>query len=573
MASNSELILKHTLANAFSHEGKASEGAVLGKLIAENSKLKADIENLRKEIKKVVADVNKLKPAAQEKKLHEIWPEFFTQEKKEESRELPELPNAQKEKVVLRLPPEPNGYMHIGHAMSFFFNYYYAQKYSGKLILRFEDTNPEAEQAEFYKSIKEDIDWLGIKYDVVKNNSDDIETFYSAAEKLVKLGAAYVCTCDVETMRKNRFDGKECVHRKYSAAENLDLWKKMFHEFKVGQAILRLKGDMKAGNSVMRDPTLFRIVEHAHPLQKNKYRVWPLYDFANAIEDAICGVTHVLRSAEFMQRDEMQNKLRGLLGYENPVIISYSRVNFAGSPTSKRKILDLMDKKIVKEWDDPRLVTIRALRRRGILPQAIFNTALNVRMTLASTTIDWDMLAAENRKLLDKIANRYFFVPGPIKVEVKNAPTKVFFMKLHPDFAERGERKQKALGTFFVPSDDIEKLKTGDIFRLKDAYNIKIETMDSKVVRGIFAGNEPLENTPKVQWTNAKGIPAELIVSGQLVGKDENPLPDSMKVIKGVCEEDCKNLKAGDVVQFERFGFVKIEKVSAEKIEGILAHK
>src|SRR3989344_9097025 len=261
MDSSKDLILKHALANAFSHSGKANEGAVLGKILAENPGLKKDIENLRKELKKVVASVNKLNPAAQEKKLHKIWPEFFMQEKKEESRELPELKNAVRGKVVLRLPPEPNGYIHIGHAISFFFNYYYAQKYNGKLILRFEDTNPEAEELKFYNAIKEDLDWLGIKYDEVKNNSDDIQVFYDSAEKLIKSGDAYICACDIETMRKNRFDGKACVRRNYSVEENADLWKHMFKEFKEGQAILRLKGDLESENTVMRDPTLFRIVK------------------------------------------------------------------------------------------------------------------------------------------------------------------------------------------------------------------------------------------------------------------------------------------------------------------------
>ncbi|HIJ99109.1 TPA: glutamate--tRNA ligase [archaeon] len=573
MVSNKDLILKHALANALTHEGKANEGAVLGKVLAENPGLKKDIENLRKEIKKVVSEVTKLKSVAQEKKLREIWPEFFTQGKKEETRELPELKNAVKGKVVLRLPPEPNGFIHIGNAISFFFNYYYAQKYNGKLILRFEDTNPEAEELEFYTAIKEDIDWLGIKYDEMKNNSDDMETFYSAAEKLVKKGAAYICTCDVETMRKNRFGGKACVHREYDCKENLDLWEHMFNEFKEGQAVLRLKSDLSSENTVMRDPTLFRIVEHAHPIQKNKYRVWPLYDFANAVEDAICGVTHVLRSAEFMQRDELQNKIRELLEYKNPEIISYSRINFAGSPTSKRKLLDLMNRKIISSWDDPRLVTIRALRGRGFLPEAIYKMALNVRMTLSSTTIDWDMLAAENRKLLDKNANRYFFVPDPIKVEVKNAPTRVIFVKLHPNFPERGERKQKVLGTFFVPREDVEKMASGDVFRFKDAYNVKIDAKDSAVVRATFSGKDVIENTPKIQWVTPTNIPAEIRIPGVLLDKDENPLLDSMKVVKGFCEEDCKNIKPGEAVQFERFGFVKIEKIGAEKIEGILTHK
>ena len=573
MASNKELIQKHALANALPHNGKADESAVLGKLIAESPELKADIENLRKEIKKVVSEVNKLKPAEQGKKLKKIWPEFFTREKKEESRELPELKSAVKGKVILRLPPEPNGYMHIGNAISFFFNYYYAKKYEGKLILRFEDTNPEAEELVYYNAIRDDIDWLGIKYGEIKNNSDDMKIFYESAEKLIKSRHAYVCTCTLDDSRKMRFEGIECEHRSHSAEKNLELWKKMHSEFSEGYAVLRLKGDMKADNAVMRDSTIFRIVEHTHPIQKNKYRVWPLYDFANAVEDAVCKITHVLRSAEFMQRDELQNKIRDLLGYKNPVIISYSRINFAGSPTSKRKILNLMDNKVIASWDDPRLVTIRALRRRGFLPSAIYSMALNVRMTLSSTTIDWDMLAAENRKLLDKVANRYFFVPEPIRVEVKEAPAKEVHLKMHPEFPERGERKIQTQATFYVPKEDVEKLKSGDLFRLKDLFNVKIDAMDSTLVRASFVGKDLIDGISKIQWATQKNIPAEIKIAGALVDKDENPLKDSIKIARGVCEEDCKNIKPGEVVQFERFGFVKIENASDKKIEAVLVHK
>jgi len=572
MLSNERLILKHALANAFSHSGKASDGAVLGKILSEKPELKENLDSLRREIQKIVSEVNALSVPVQESKLKEVYPEFFTREKKEEKKELPELPNAVPGKVVLRLPPEPNGYIHIGHAISFFFNYYYAKKYNGKLILRFEDTNPEAEEKEFYKAIKDDIDWLGIKCNSVKNNSDDMKVFYEAAEKLVKKGEAYACTCDVESMRKNRFDGRECEHRRNTIESNLMLWEKMFHAFKPGQAALRLKGDMKAGNSVLRDPTLFRIVEASHAMQKKKYRVWPLYDFANALEDAICNITHVLRSAEFIQRDELQNKLRSLLGYKNPVIISYSRINFAGSPTSKRKILELMDKKVVNEWDDPRLVTIRALRNRGILPEAIHNMALNVRMSLSSTTIDWNMLAAENRRLLDASAKRYYFVPNPVKLEVKNAPKETADLKYHPNIPELGVRKIKTAGKFFISKDDAETLSIGDVFRLKDLYNVEVISA-GKEIKANYVEEQIQGNAPKFQWVTDKNIPCEIKIPSEIVGRDDNPLPDSLKIIKGLCEETCKKISPNEIIQFERFGFVKIEKPSPKSIKGILAHK
>lgn len=564
------LILKHSLANAFSHNGKAVVGAVIAKVLGEAPELKKEIKELQNEISKTIEEVNKLSVSEQESKLSEIFPEFFEQ-KKEQIRDLPELPNAQIGKVITRLPPEPNGYLHLGHAISFFFNYYYAKKYKGALILRFEDTNPEAEKKEYYNAIIEDLEWLKINYAERKNNSDDISKFYEYAEHLIKTENAYVCTCELESSRKLRFAGKECKCRKNSTEQNKTLWEKMLSVSKEGSAVLRLKGDMKSKNTVMRDPTLFRIVEAPHPLQGKKYRVWPLYDFANAVEDSICGVTHVLRSNEFVQRNELQNKIRTLLGLKNPEILSYSRINAEGVPTSKRKILSLMEQGIVKDWDDPRLVTIKALRRRGILPETLYELALEVRMTLGSTTVSWDALSAINRKLLDPVANRYFFVPEPVKLEVENAPAKTAELELHPDDKKRGVRKIKTGKVFYIPKADAEKLKAGDIFRLKDLFNVKIEKM-GKTLQGSFAGEELLPNTAKLQWVAEKNIPAKILVPGILLDKNENLNPDSLKIAEGLCEETCAKLKANDIVQFERFGFVKIEKAGMV-IEGILVHK
>jgi glutamyl-tRNA synthetase len=332
----------------------------------------------------------------------------------------------------------------------------------------------------------------------------------------------------------------------------------MLKDMAPGKAVLRLKADMQSKNSVMRDPTLFRITEDSHPLQKKKYRVWPLYDFANSIADAESGITHVLRSNEFVQRDELQNKLRELLGYKNPEIISYSRINTSGAPTSKREIQPLIDSGDVTGWDDPRLVTIKGLKKRGILPETLRQLALEVRMTKSSTTIDYKTIFGINRKILDEKVDHYFFVPNPIKIKVKNAPGKIAELKMHPEFPKRGKRKVKTSDTFFISADDEKSLKKGTVFRLKDLYNVKYLGNG----KAEFDSMDVKQNTNKIQWVTEENIKIEVLVPGE-VGKN------GLKTLKGVAEQAIEKIEPEQVVQFERFGFCKKENSS----KFVMSHK
>ncbi|MFH1424190.1 MAG: glutamate--tRNA ligase [archaeon] len=536
-----DLIRKHALANALAHNGKANPGAIIGKLISEDDKLKSKIKELQPDIQKIVKEVNALKPAEQEAELRKIFPEFF--EKKEAvSKDLPELPNAVQGKVVTRLAPEPNGHLHIGHGIAFFFNHYYAKRYNGKCVLRFEDTNPQAEKKEFYESIAEDLDWLGIEYAERKNNSDDVELFYKHGEALLEKGELYVCQCPVELMRENRGKGKECECRKNTPEQNIELWKKMLKDLPEGIAVVRLKGDLKAKNSVMRDPTMFRVILGDHPFQGTKYRVWPLYDFANAIEDAVCGVTHVIRSHEFDQRNELQNHIRDLLGLKNPEIISYTRIQVEASPTSKRFLKPMVESGEVMGWDDPRLATIKGLKRRGIIPETVHELGLEVRMTRGSTTIDWKAICGVNKKLLEEKSDHYYFVPEPVKVEVKDAPEKTAELALHPSLG-KGTRKIKAKNIFYIPKEDAKKGK----MRLKGLYNINYLGNG----KAEYAGEELVQSMPKIQWVTDDNVELELLIPDVLTAKD------SLQTVKGLGEFAVGKLKAGDIVQFERVGFCR----------------
>jgi len=470
-----EIILKYALQNAVKFNGKANPGAIIGKLLKEDSGLKSKIKELSKDIQKTVKDVNKLSLDEQKAKLKKIAPEML-EKKKAEKRGLPELKNAVMGKVVTRIPPEPSKYNHIGHALSFLLNYLYAKKYKGKSVLRFEDTNPTASKQEYVDAMKKDVlEYLNIKPDKTVYVSDDMPRFYKLAEDLIKRNEAYVCFCKREKMQDLRHKGLPCECRNNAAEKNLEEWKKMLsRKYDEGKCVLRLKIDLKSGNHVMRDPVIFRIIYAEHYRQKNKYCVWPMYDFENAVEEEFCGITHILRSSEFgNMRIELQDYIKDLFGFKKQEVIQYGRFNVAGSITQGREIRQLIADKKVIGWDDPRLVTLRALKRRGIVPEMFYELALKVGLSKTPTNIDWTVISSINRKILDAKANRYFFIHDPKEITIKDAPEMQINIKLHPEHDERGTRNLKTNEKFYISEKDFKELKEGELYRLMHAFNFK----------------------------------------------------------------------------------------------------
>lgn len=570
MALDEELrnaITKHALINAFRHYGKADAGAVLAKILGERQGLRPRARELVPEIRTIVKEMNSLSAEAQRQKLEVEFPEAYAElfEKREEVKRFPPLEDAEVGKVVTRFPPEPNGFPHIGHAKAIFISYEYAKMYKGKFILRFDDTNPAAEKLEYYDAIKEGLDWLGVKPDIVKNTSDDMEIIYEYAKKFIQDGYLYVCRCDAETVKQNRAAAKECEHRNLDTEKALESWDKMFSSLE-GEAIVRFKGDMAAANTVIRDPTMFRIVDEPHPLKGTKYRVWPTYDFVAPIEDSRDGVTHALRAKEYELRDELYYKIIEAGKLRRLRLVEFSRLSLRGTPVSKRKIRPLVEQKLVDGWSDPRLPTLIALRRRGILPKAIreFVTSLGVSKSESEPT--WDLLEAVNRKLIDPIAKRYFFVPDPIPLEVADAPQFDLKLKLHPD-KELGERSVRTGREFFVSASDASSMEVGDVVRLMELFNFKVERKDTKIIAR-FAGTEIIPSSKKIQWVTKDAISFTVKIPSVLYIDDvfnEN----SLQIVKGLAEQACKDLKVGEIIQFTRFGFCRVDEPQA----CILTHK
>src|SRR3989338_7610191 len=364
MSDFSNEIRAYALKNAIEF-GKADAGRILPKLF-QHGLDKGDIKKIMPQVQEIVKEVNALKGDKKEKEFEKY--KGFAKEKEEKEEGLPELENAVEGKVVTRLAPEPSKYNHIGHALVFLIQYLYAQKYKGKCILRFDDTNPEKSTLEYYKAMKEDLHWLGIRWDEEKLASDDMAKMYELAEKLINQGDAFVCSCLQEDMGSLREKMKECKCRKKKKEENYNEWKEMLAgKFKEGERTLRLKGDMKSKNGVMRDPVIFRISYAPHFIQKDKYKVWPMYDFESSIKDSLDGITHVIRSKEFELRAELHDYILKLLKLKAPLVREIGRYQITGALTQGRDIREGIEKGDLKGWDDPRLVTVRALRRRGFV--------------------------------------------------------------------------------------------------------------------------------------------------------------------------------------------------------------
>ncbi len=560
-------IEKHALVNASLHEGRADVGAVMSKVLGEFPELRKDPSRVAKEARRVVQEVNSKGEQEQSRLLASKYPEAVqSRAKTQEVHRLPPLKGAVEGKACFRLPPEPSGFMHIGHAMAFTVNSLYKDMYRGELWLRFEDTNPKKVMKRYYDSFRRGIQWLGIEWDHEKNVSQDMEVMYEYGRRMLSDGLAYACSCDADKVKKMRFAGTVCEHRGNSPEKNLRVWDELLaKKHKEGAYVIRFKGDMTNADYSLRDPNVFRVIERPHPLTRDRYTLWPTYDLANTIEDHICGVTHVLRSAEF--HTELQELIRRSLNLRKVEVVQFSRYNFKGTPVAKRLLRPLVEENMVSGWDDPRMPTVEGVRRRGILPKTIREFTVQVGYTKAEHVYDWSMLFSLNRKLLDPVSKRLFFVPDPVSLEVTGAPPKTVRIPFHPD-KDLGDRTFVTAGRLSVPSADIKALKEGVVFRLMDLYNVEL-TSGGPTPKARYAGDQLLAETRKLQWVTPDSTPVSVSVPDVLFDEGGGFNKESLKSVAGLAERSVSSLKEGDIVQFPRFGFCRLDSGS----NFILAHR
>jgi glutamyl-tRNA synthetase len=549
-----ELILKHTLKNAYDY-GKASPGNIVGKIIAENPEVKKDMKNTMKQVNDIVNEVNSMSKEEIEKELSN----YTFEEKKEENKEI-SIKDAVEGEVVTRLPPEPNGWPHIGHAKAFTLSHEIARKYKGKVILRWDDTNPEAEKKEFVESIKEGIKWLGLDWDKEIYCSDYIAKMYELCEVLLENNDVYVCSCKQEDIAKGREIKKRCACGENTKEKNIELWNKMVEgEFEEGEYVVRLRGDMQSLNTVMRDPTLFRIIKTPHFRQNNKFFVWPTYDFQGPVMDSIIGITHPVRSKEYELRDELYVYLLKKLNLRVPSIITISRLAIKNAPISKRLLRPLVESGKLWGWDDPRLPTLAGLRRKGITPEAIKKFVLSFGISKVESEPSLEALFIENKKIIEPVSPHYFFVSNAKKVKVKEGKNEKVVMKLHPSNKELGEKSYEVKDEFFIDVTDFNSLNKDDIFRLKELYNIKIIEKNDDGLICEYHGKELIPNTKKIQWVSSFNLMEAILYDFNDLLKEGEFNKDSLIEIKGYCEKECEKLKEGDIIQFERKGFYKLD--------------
>ncbi len=551
-----DLARKYALLNAVQHDGRASDKAVVGRLLAGDAALRPRAREITALVAEVVAEVNALPLAAQREELERTAPELLERKAEAKPRELPDLPNVAGP-VVMRFAPYPSGPLHIGHARAIYLNDAYVRRYGGKFILAYDDTIGSEEKPimpEAYDLIRQGMEWLGVQVHESIYKSDRMPAFYQTGDLLIARGGAYVCECAPAELRANREKGAECGHRGRAPDENLELWRRMLKgEYGEGEAIVRIKTDMRHPNPAFRDRVLFRVSEREHPRVGTRYTVWPLLEFSWAVDDHLLGVTHVIRGKDLVMEDEMEKAIWDYLDVQRrPAFVHYGFLSLKEIDLSKSKIAKEIREGRLTGVDDPRTWTIQSLKRRGIAPEALRTFILSFGMSLTDVEVSADNLYAENRKAIDARANRYFFVPDPVKIEIEGLPPIASVQApVHPDFADRGTRTLAVSPVAYVPSVDYYAFTRQEV-RLKDFCNVILDT------RATFTSRE-VKDVPKIQWV-CKGLPMRVV------------MPDGV-VAEGLAERNLASASAGDVVQLERFGFVRIDAVDEDGVTAYYAHR
>ena len=551
-----EIIYKHALLNAAKHKGSANPGAVMGSIMSNEPELRSKAKEIGPMSGKIVAKVNALSLEEQQAEMEKFGVEV--QDKKPKAKEvgLQELPGTH-ENIVLRFAPNPSGPLHIGHSRAAVPNAEYVKRHNGKLILRIEDTDPKRVYEPAYEMIPEDLEWLGIKADEVIYQSDRFETYYDYARQLIENGAAYMCTCDGATFKELKDNCKACPCRDNSIEENIELWEK-FDTMEAGEAVLRVKTDIAHKNPAIRDWVAMRLVDETHPRLGNKYRIYPMMNFSVAVDDHLMGLTHVLRGKDHLANTEKQKYLYDHMGWDVPEYIHYGRLKMEDIALSTSKAMAGIEDGTYSGWDDPRLGTLRAIARRGIDPRTIYNLITEIGVKMADSAISWKKIYGLNRSFLEPVANRYFFCEEPQLVEIDGYDGgKVDIERpLHADHLDRGNRVLPFDGTAYLAKVDI----SDGIFRLMDAVNVNIE--DGKLTYH----STSFEDARAVKARIIQWVPAEDNVDVKIV-------MDDASIKTGLGEGALRDLKVGDIVQFERVGFARLDEISDGELVFYFAHK
>ena len=552
-------IRKYALQNAVFYKGKANPKAVVGKILGECPELRSKAAEITPLINQIVEDVNRLGLDAQTIALQEMDASMLVREKKERRNNLPDLKDVELGRVVMRIAPGPSGPLHIGHTRVSILNDEYVKRYEGKLVLRYEDTNPERLDPEAYDTIPEDFDWLGIEFDETYIQSDRFEIYYDYAKQLIEMGAAYVCTCDGDHWRELKEQKQACPCRDLPVETQMERFDKfMAGDYADGEAVVVIKTDIAHPNPAIRDFVALRLVRAPHPRTGTKYIAYPMMNFSTAVDDYLMKMTHVIRGKDHLNNTFRQEYVFDYFGWKKPIYYHYGLINIPDTVLKTSTIKKAIQAGEYSGWDDVRTGTVRALKRRGIRPEAIRKYWVESGIKSVDIEFSWQTLYGMNRDISDTDSNRYFYVQDPVKYDITGIDSIQGEAPRHPDHPERGSRKYSLDGnkTVYLAHSDSDMFEQEKRIRLKDLCNLNYGQP------AVYDGNDisVLKNgVHAVQWVADGGVGAKLL------------MPDG-SVLEGYVEPEILK-ETNDMVQLERVGFARLEKNSKDGVTLVFAHR
>jgi len=563
-----QILWLYGLKNAVKFNGHPNKKAIMGKLMASMPDLRTQTKIVLPMLDQIIDEILKLNIEQQKKKLLQLDPHALDKkEKLGEKKELPELPNISNfNKIVMRLAPYPSGALHIGNARMIVLNDEYIKRYNGELILFYDDTigspkslrdSPKAKYVlpEAYDLIKDGLEWLRVNYSKIYYKSDRLEIFYEYCEKLIKDNIAYVCFCSADEFREKYKKLKlNCPHRDQSIEKNLEEWKAMLNrKYSEGEAVVRLKTGMDQKDPAIRDQIIMRISEAEHPRVGNKYTVWPMLEFSWSIDDYLIGATHILRGIDLVKEGIIEEFIWDHFGWKKAELLYYGRMNFADMKLSKTESRNNIQVGNYEGWEDPRTWSLQSLKKRGIRPEALRETLLDLGMSQSGITFSVNWLYSKNQDIIDEISNRYFYVEDPILIIINKIPEKEYIAEpfLHPTEPKKGKRNIRCVTknnqlNLLIALSDAKKFKKDQMIRLKDLMNIQITSTDlnNKRIYADFKSRTLSRDLPIIHW-----VPQEESIDVSIIRPDGS-------IAKGKGEINLLKIPMNQTIQFERYGFV-----------------
>ena len=571
-------IRKVVLDNAVKYDGNPNVKSVMSALLGSRADLRSRAGEVKDLVQKVVGEITKMSLDDQISELKQIAPELLETPDAIDpvkDKEPPELPNVDKwSKIIMRLAPFPSGPLHVGNARMVILNDYYVKRYKGELILVFDDTIGSAEkivETEAFDLIPEGLEYLDVKWHKTVYKSDRLDLFYKYAADLIGRKEAYVCDCDANVWRtEHKIKGIPCACQSLSVEDNMARWEKMLDgTYPERAAAVRIKTGMDNPDPAMRDHVILRISETEHPRVGTKYRVWPLLEYSWGIDDHELGISHIIRGKDLVKEGKIEQHIWRLYGWQHPELLYYGRMKFEDATLSKSKSSKEVREGTYTGWDDPRTWSMQSLDKRGIDQRALRKVMLDLGLSLVDISISMKSVYSENRKLRDAETPRVFFVSDPKWIQAEGLTTEIAVAKVpvHPDFPEQGVRKiplglSDDKATIGIAQRDLERMKKGSVFRLKDLANFTLEKMNPVLVKlhSVDVAEVRKISGPIIHWVpKLNSVPVELaLVDGS--------------VVTGFGEPGMREIAEGTFVQFERVGFAKLNEIGGT-IRAAFAHK